>query len=486
LLKDPDGEDVDVHTYRLMIGSQMYLTSSRPDIMFAEVKELKRHLQIVPNDEDDVYTEATPLSRKVPIVDYEIYNENNKPYYKIKGADDNMANENVPAPAPTRSDDQILPFAAWDTLMFEAKTGAYRFLLDEDWFRLDANLLREALEITPVGQDHQFVSPPSGYAILDFVNQLGYPGEIHFVSRMAECTLLAYVEMVATHKQGIAAVKEGGKKKTTPKADKPMKPAPAKQAKPANAKQPKPKPSSLQLVDEPDEEQDQPEPEPQGAGEEYDLERAIQMKATRPLPMVEGKGKTIAIEEQAAQSLLALHTPKRRISFGKNSSESAVYSAKSAAYLLCFPEKPRFNDKNGFAMIRILKVKSFIKFVTENFENTRQARHTFSEEGPEYQDTHDSGKKETKGFTFYRMEMEEASERYKDGEKVVKKEFLVALKGELYFVKFIINPEEDDVEPEVVLRRSFLRLNKGIIDFGNGIITIYPDIVFFNDDSDDD
>nr|GEV51000.1 putative ribonuclease H-like domain-containing protein [Tanacetum cinerariifolium] len=34
LLKDPDGEDVDVHTYRSMIGSLMCLTSSRPDIMF--------------------------------------------------------------------------------------------------------------------------------------------------------------------------------------------------------------------------------------------------------------------------------------------------------------------------------------------------------------------------------------------------------------------------------------------------------------------
>nr|GEV15785.1 hypothetical protein [Tanacetum cinerariifolium] len=52
-----------------------------------EVEELKRHLQIVPNDEDDVYTEATPLARKVPVVDYEIYTENNKPYYKIKRAD---------------------------------------------------------------------------------------------------------------------------------------------------------------------------------------------------------------------------------------------------------------------------------------------------------------------------------------------------------------------------------------------------------------
>ncbi|GJY31121.1 retrovirus-related pol polyprotein from transposon TNT 1-94 [Tanacetum coccineum] len=35
LLKDKDGEEVDVYMYRLMIGSLIYLTSSRPDIMFA-------------------------------------------------------------------------------------------------------------------------------------------------------------------------------------------------------------------------------------------------------------------------------------------------------------------------------------------------------------------------------------------------------------------------------------------------------------------
>nr|GEV19444.1 hypothetical protein [Tanacetum cinerariifolium] len=52
-----------------------------------EVEELKRHLQIVPNDEDDVYTEATPLALMVLVVDYEIYNEHNKPYFKIKRAD---------------------------------------------------------------------------------------------------------------------------------------------------------------------------------------------------------------------------------------------------------------------------------------------------------------------------------------------------------------------------------------------------------------
>ncbi|GKB83941.1 putative ribonuclease H-like domain-containing protein [Tanacetum coccineum] len=36
LMKDENAEDVDVHLYRSMIGSWMYLTSSRPDIMFVD------------------------------------------------------------------------------------------------------------------------------------------------------------------------------------------------------------------------------------------------------------------------------------------------------------------------------------------------------------------------------------------------------------------------------------------------------------------
>nr|GEU81362.1 hypothetical protein [Tanacetum cinerariifolium] len=50
-------------------------------------EELKTHLQIIPNDKDDVYTEATPLALKVPVVDYQIHTENNKPHYKIIRAD---------------------------------------------------------------------------------------------------------------------------------------------------------------------------------------------------------------------------------------------------------------------------------------------------------------------------------------------------------------------------------------------------------------
>nr|GEX93837.1 putative ribonuclease H-like domain-containing protein [Tanacetum cinerariifolium] len=57
LLKDPDGEDVDVHTYRSIIGSLMYLTSSRPDIVFA-VNDVTR-LQALVDKKKVVVTEAT-------------------------------------------------------------------------------------------------------------------------------------------------------------------------------------------------------------------------------------------------------------------------------------------------------------------------------------------------------------------------------------------------------------------------------------------
>ncbi|GKB60423.1 putative ribonuclease H-like domain-containing protein [Tanacetum coccineum] len=45
LIKDEDGEDVDVHLYKSMIRSLMYLTSSRPDIMFSVCACLRFQVQ---------------------------------------------------------------------------------------------------------------------------------------------------------------------------------------------------------------------------------------------------------------------------------------------------------------------------------------------------------------------------------------------------------------------------------------------------------
>nr|GFA04313.1 hypothetical protein [Tanacetum cinerariifolium] len=52
-----------------------------------EDKDLKQHMEIVHDEDDDMYTEATPLARKVPVVDYQIIQLNHKPRYKIIRAD---------------------------------------------------------------------------------------------------------------------------------------------------------------------------------------------------------------------------------------------------------------------------------------------------------------------------------------------------------------------------------------------------------------
>nr|GEW50905.1 hypothetical protein [Tanacetum cinerariifolium] len=64
-----------------------FLEKTREQMEEEDNKALKR-MSEMPNDDDDIYTEATPLARKVLVVDYEIYTEKNKPYYKIIRADE--------------------------------------------------------------------------------------------------------------------------------------------------------------------------------------------------------------------------------------------------------------------------------------------------------------------------------------------------------------------------------------------------------------
>ncbi|GJZ17019.1 hypothetical protein Tco_0553142 [Tanacetum coccineum] len=131
---DEEGEDVDVHLYRSMIGCLMYLTASRPDIMFAvcivlyslllpeklnsqlknksfdevqsltrtirldrlfllygsevlkgdddqEEAEMKNHMEIV-IDEEEIAVDTIPLATKPPvIVDWKIVKEGKMGYF---------------------------------------------------------------------------------------------------------------------------------------------------------------------------------------------------------------------------------------------------------------------------------------------------------------------------------------------------------------------------------------------------------------------
>ncbi|GJV89076.1 hypothetical protein Tco_1533014 [Tanacetum coccineum] len=147
-----------------------------------------------------------------------------------------MAEQNVPAQAPARTDEQIVPrsqwlqigksnllfdaqkiqknpifqisvdilrntnffraFSAsasvpavyiqqfWNSMKYDEKTGVYSCQVDEQWFNLSADLLRKALDITPVDPAHPFELPPTGDTVIDFVNQLGYPEPVEFVSNI--------------------------------------------------------------------------------------------------------------------------------------------------------------------------------------------------------------------------------------------------------------------------------------------------------------
>ncbi|GJV73556.1 retrovirus-related pol polyprotein from transposon TNT 1-94 [Tanacetum coccineum] len=237
---------------------------------------------------------------------------------------DKIADENVPVPAPTRSDDQILPFTAWVPI------GKSNYVLD-----LQKNPTKKGRK------DKPHVNPYCRFTKL-IIYHLGRIHNIHQRSASPfhlaeEDLILGNLKFVSKGEvdEKVAAEKEGNKKIVSAKQPKP-KPAKEKPSKPSTVKPPKLKPakekstkatpiqkagkgkvakvhnvkSSFQLVDEPDEEPAQPEPEPEPEPEHQGEERVIE--ATRPLPVVEGKGKAIVIEEQAAQSLLALHTPNRR------------------------------------------------------------------------------------------------------------------------------------------------------------------------------
>ncbi|GJW94860.1 hypothetical protein Tco_0174532 [Tanacetum coccineum] len=119
------------------------------------------------------------------------------------------ANMNVPAndapaeqaPAiapPTRTDDQVLPAFTTsstipaiyiqqfrDTMCFNSSIGLYSCQLDEQWFNLHKDLLRDALYITLTNDNNPFVALPSRDTLIKYVNTLGYPCTLRKVSAMS-------------------------------------------------------------------------------------------------------------------------------------------------------------------------------------------------------------------------------------------------------------------------------------------------------------
>nr|GEW17519.1 histone deacetylase 14 [Tanacetum cinerariifolium] len=72
----------------------------------------------------------------------------------------------------------------WDTIQYDKTTGCFRCQLDEQWFVLTKDTLREALQITLVNSNQVFIPPPTAEVLINFVNELGYPKLVRNVSNI--------------------------------------------------------------------------------------------------------------------------------------------------------------------------------------------------------------------------------------------------------------------------------------------------------------
>ncbi|GJW00915.1 retrovirus-related pol polyprotein from transposon TNT 1-94 [Tanacetum coccineum] len=325
------------------------------------------------------------------------------------GMENTMADVNVNAHAeqapamapPTPTDEQILPRSRWvpfwDTVRYDKTTGSYSCQLDEKWFDLTKDILRDALQITSVDNNNAFSSPPTPDVLIKFVNDLGYPKVIRTLSDVGKkkATLIVipsvrFTKLIIHHLQS--------KYKFHPRPGSPLhlpneEPImgylkfSAKGTKrevfgmpiPNNlftadiqgeqyynaylekvAKhQSEPKKSSLQLVDEFVDE-GVPVNDPRFGDEEANLQKAVEeslkdVHATnqgplplvvirepesgkfQPLPEVQGKGEDKVGKEQAAQVLLNLQTTKK-----KSPGDQYVFQRCSSA-----PTEPSGHDESS-------------------------------------------------------------------------------------------------------------------------------------------
>ncbi|GJX58046.1 hypothetical protein Tco_0289436, partial [Tanacetum coccineum] len=58
----------------------------------------------------------------------------------------------------------------------------YKCQLDEQWFDLSKDTLRDALQITPIDRNNVFSSPLTPDVLIKFVNDLGYPKVVRHLS----------------------------------------------------------------------------------------------------------------------------------------------------------------------------------------------------------------------------------------------------------------------------------------------------------------
>nr|GEU57931.1 retrovirus-related Pol polyprotein from transposon TNT 1-94 [Tanacetum cinerariifolium] len=392
--EDPLGILVDQTLFRSMVGSLMYLTANRPDwfslyayysfafnkiplycdnrsaialccnnVQHSRSKHIYiRHHFIRERVEKgvvelffmttdyqltDIFTKALPRER----------------FEFLLPRLDTMADMDIPAtnaPAehahaiapPTRTDDQILPSSNW---------------LDEQWFNLHKDILRDALDITPTNDNNPFVAPPLSDTVIEYVNTLGYPSTLRMCRRYSvrkNLAMASYRKKKTTHLliPSIRYVRKDGREifgmpildalltdeiKGAPyygeyqEHETPDEPSPAKRSKGGRVRKIRKPMSSLKLVDEPSAE-DVPVDEPAYNEEEANLQQALELSLKEQAKRTQVPARSVVIREPNSQRFQPL--PERCTPMPAEASGPAESPSLDAELVLTDSETESYDE----------------------------------------------------------------------------------------------------------------------------------------------
>nr|GEU88077.1 hypothetical protein [Tanacetum cinerariifolium] len=240
----------------------------------------------------------------------------------------------------------------WDTMCFNSSTRLYSYQLDEQWFNLHKDILRDALDITPTNDNNPFTKTSCA---VDSVRK-NLAAASHGKKKTTHLLIpsVRFTKLIIHHlkiKHNIHPRSEEGEATESPKATKVTKPKAAKVIKLASDPKPKPAPtqpskvvpekkrkvvqetpdkpspakrskgglvrkirkpmSLLKLVDEPSAEDVSIE-KPAYNEEEANLQRALELSLKEQAERTQGPTRLV-VDEQAAHDLHTLQSPKNKI-----------------------------------------------------------------------------------------------------------------------------------------------------------------------------
>ncbi|GJX88841.1 retrovirus-related pol polyprotein from transposon TNT 1-94 [Tanacetum coccineum] len=193
--KDPLGIPVDQTRFRSMVGSLMYLTASRRNLVFAvcmfaryQASPTKTHLEAL--KQVFRYLKGTInwglwylKDTAMALTAYADADHAGCQDTRRSASGNTMADVNVNAPAEQVIRSCLAVVGCLFGTLFDMTKPpgdtAVNLMSNGD---LNKDTLRDALQITPVNNNQPFSSPPTPDALINFVNDLGYPKVVRTLS----------------------------------------------------------------------------------------------------------------------------------------------------------------------------------------------------------------------------------------------------------------------------------------------------------------